>query len=243
MPNWCYNTATLSHTDKSKIDALEAELQKEDSQPLNHLRPNPAGEWDYGWSVDNWGTKWDVSIQDWEREDDFTIVMHFDSAWSPPTTLYEFLSEEGWDVRALYHEPGMTFVGKFEDGYDDYYEYDITDRESIENMPEDLVDFGGLMDELDRWEEEQEEERLSELERTDWFDKKINPVREGRYEVETKAWPYPQYCNWDGKKWSRWEGDDLVVTKWRGWVGEEWDAAKALDEMMEEFGFERVEEK
>jgi hypothetical protein len=95
MPNWCYNTATLHHDDKARIDAFEAELSKEDSQPLNHLRPNPAGEWDYGWSVDNWGTKWDVSIHDWEREDDNTIVLHFDSAWSPPTTIYEFLETEG----------------------------------------------------------------------------------------------------------------------------------------------------
>ena len=127
-------------------------------------------------------------------------------------------------------------MGKYEDGCDEYYDYDITDRDSIENLPEDLIDFGGLMDEIERYEEEQEEERLSELERTDWFDKKVKPVREGRYEVETKAWPYPQYCNWDGEKWSRWEGDDLVVTKWRGWVGEEeWDAAKALDDMMEKF--------
>jgi hypothetical protein len=234
MPNWCYNTATLHHDDKAKIDAFEAELQKEDNQPLNHLRPNPAGEWNYGWSVDNWGTKWDVSIMDWEREDDNTIVMHFDSAWSPPIALYEFLETEGWTVRALYHEPGIGFVGKFEDGFDDYYELDWTDREALENLPEDLADFANVWDDLERYEEEQMEEELQQLERTDWFDVSVNPVRVGRYEVETEAWPYPQYSNWDGKKWGRWEDDDAVITKWRGLAEEYWDAAAALDKIIED---------
>jgi len=234
MPNWCYNTATLHHDDKARIDAFEAELSKEDSQPLNHLRPNPAGEWDYGWSVDNWGTKWDVSIHDWEREDDNTIVLHFDSAWSPPTTLYEFLETEGWSVRAMYHEPGMGFAGRFEDGFDDYYELDWTDRGSIEDLPEDILDFTNALEDLERYEEEQHEEELTDLERTEWFNASVNPVHVGRYEVQTEAWPYAQYCDWDGKIWSRWEGDDLVVTLWRGLAEEYWDATKELDKIIED---------
>ena len=221
MPNWCYNSATLHNSDKSMIDALEQELQKEDAQVFQHLRPNPTGEWDYNWSVENWGTKWDVTVQDWEREDDNTIVMHFDTAWSPPTTLYEFLeTEEGWSVRAYYHEPGMVFIGRFEDGFDDYYEYDITDRESVENLPEDLIDFGGLMDEVDRYEEEQYEESLSELERTEWYPVSVAPSKDGRYEVTTKAWQFPQYCNYKDGVWSRWEGDELEVLQWRGLIEE-----------------------
>ena len=216
MPNWCYNTARLTNEDKTKIDALEAELQKEqDCQPLNHLCPNPDGAWDYGWSVNNWGTKWDITPSDWERESDNTIVLHFDSAWSPPTALYEFLEQEGWTVSAMYHEPGMAFIGRFEDGFDQYFEYDCTDRESIEDLPEDLIDFGGLMDELERHEEEAFEEKMDELERTEWYVGQ-EPAYIGRYEVQTKAWPYPQWCNWDGVKWSRWEGDDIKVTQWRG---------------------------
>jgi hypothetical protein len=29
MPNWCSNVATINHGDKEKIDAIEAELNKE----------------------------------------------------------------------------------------------------------------------------------------------------------------------------------------------------------------------
>ncbi len=232
MPNWCYNTVELRNEDITKIDALEAELKKEKPEPLNHLRPNPEGEWDYAWSVDNWGTKWDITPFDWERYEDNCIRINFDSAWSPPTALYEFLEQEGWTVRALYHEPGMCFVGRWEECFDEYYEYDITDRESIEDLPQELVDFSGLMDEVDRYEEEQYEERMSELERTEWYVGQ-DPFHAGRYEVQTKAWPYPQYCEWDGKKWSRWEGDDIQVTQWRGLAQEykEWDPIAELDKI------------
>jgi hypothetical protein len=234
MPNWCYNTATLHHDDKTKIDGLEQELLKEQAEPFNYLRPNPAGEWDYAWSCENWGCKWDVSMMDWERQDDNTIVMHFDSAWSPPTAMYEYLETEGWSVRALYHEPGMGFAGRFEDGFDDYYDYDLSDRASVEEMPEEILDFTNVLEEVDRWEEDAFEETLSELERTEWFDPSVNPDKVGRYEVTTVAWDFPQYCEWNGKTWSRWEGDELVVTKWRGLTEQYWDAAAALDKIIED---------
>ena len=48
MPNWCDNNVTLTHSDKAKIDALEAELQKPDAEVFKHFRPYE-GEWDYGW--------------------------------------------------------------------------------------------------------------------------------------------------------------------------------------------------
>lgn len=228
MPNWCYNSVTLCNDDKSVIDGFEKELSKEDAQPLNYLRPNPSGEWEYDWSVSNWGTKWDISPHDWEREDDNTIVMHFDSAWSPPITIYEFLQENGWSVRAYYHEPGMAFVGRYEDGDDEYYEYDITDREICENLPEDILDFSGIMDDVERYEEEQYEESIADLERTDWFDIAINPDKVGRYEVKRKDWEYVFMSDWNGKEW---EHDD--VSFWRGVTeNPEWDPVAELDKIV-----------
>jgi len=228
MPNWCYNTATFYHEDKTVIDGFEQELSKEEPQPLNYLRPNPSGDWEYDWSVSNWGTKWDISPHDWEREDDNTIVMHFDSAWSPPITIYEFLSENGWSVRAYYHEPGMAFVGRYEDGDDDYYEYDITDREVCENLPEDILDFSGIMDDVERYEEEQYEESIADLERTDWFTVETNPDKVGRYEVKRKDWEYVYMSNWDGKEW---EQEDVAF--WRGVTeNPEWDPVAELDKIV-----------
>jgi hypothetical protein len=229
MPNWCYNTATVFHEDKSKIDSLEQELQKEDAQVFQHLRPNPTGEWDYNWSVENWGTKWDTTVNDWERESDNSIVMHFDTAWSPPTTLYEFLSEEGWSINAMYHEPGMGFAGKFEDGDDEYYEFNWTDRQSIEDLPDYILDFTNALEELERYEEEQYEESIAHLERTDWYPMTTNPDKIGTYEVKRKDWDYAFKSEWDGKEWAQ---EDVAF--WRGLAEnpEDWDPVAELDKIV-----------
>jgi hypothetical protein len=218
MPNWCYNAVTLSNTDKTKIDELESVLSDDKAEIFMHLCPRPADqeeEW-YAWNVNNWGTKWDVTPHDWDRDGDNTITMNFDSAWSPPLALYEHLESNGWEVRAYYHEPGMGFAGRFEDGHDDYYELDWTDRESVENLPEDILDFSNALEDLENYEQEQLEESLVELERTEWYPISVAPVKDGRYEVTTKAWPYPQYCDYTDGNWGRWDGDELEVVQWRG---------------------------
>lgn len=169
MPNWCDNSVIFYNHDKTKIDALETEMSKKDergyyiAQPFNFLRPRPADQeenW-YEWNVNNWGTKWDASVGDWERQDDNNIHLIFDSAWSPPVTLYEYLTEQGWDIEAYYNEPGMCFVGKYTsvDG-DEYYEYDIEDINTINCIPEDIVDYAGLIDNYEMYKEEQEREDL-----------------------------------------------------------------------------------
>ena len=147
MPNWCDNSVILSNTDVSKIEALVKVLTEKDTEVFQHLRPNPSGEWSYDWSVDHWGTKWDMSIIDWQRYDDNSVWISFETAWCPPITLYEFLDEEGWGIEAYYHESGCAFCGKFtnEDG-DECYEYDFRDRASIEALPQDIEDFTGLLD-------------------------------------------------------------------------------------------------
>jgi hypothetical protein len=229
MPNWCYNTATVYNEDKTKIDGLEQELLKDKAEPFNYLRPNPAGEWDYGWSCENWGTKWDVSMMDWEREGDNSIVMHFDSAWSPPIAMYEYLNEEGWEVSAYYHEPGMGFAGRYDNGDDDYYEFDFTDRQSIEELPEDILDFTNAMEDLERYEEEQYEESIADLERTEWYPVTTNPDKIGTYEVKRKDWDYAFKSEWDGKEWQQ---EDVAF--WRGLAEnpEDWDPVAELDKIV-----------
>jgi len=52
----------------------------------------------------------------------------------------------------------MGFIGKFEDGIDEYYEYDLSDRGSIELLPEDVIEYGNLMEEHEMWVENNEED-------------------------------------------------------------------------------------
>jgi len=142
MPNWCDNEVRLTHVDVSKVTALVQHLN-EGGALFEHLRPNPVPEWSYSWCRDNWGTKWDVAPQ--YETDDGTIVLTFDSAWSPPVTLYEYLTDNGWAVDAMYLEEGCGFCGTYcsELGEDHHY-YNITDEESIKNLPKDLIEFGNI---------------------------------------------------------------------------------------------------
>jgi hypothetical protein len=230
MPNWCDNRMTLSNPDVAKIDALETEMSKKNAeghsmaQPFQHLRPNPDGDWDYGWSCNNWGTKWDANIIDWERGDENTLTIYCDTAWSPPVALYEYLTEEGWGVDAVYHECGMCFAGTYTSiGGDDCYEYDRTDKDSMDNLPSEVMDFAGLECAYDEWLEEAVQEYLADLDRTEWYTGQT-PARDGRYEVTTKSWGYPQWCNFIDGKWERWSGDEIEVDKWRGLTEEFTDA-------------------
>ncbi len=144
MPNWCDNQLTIINQDKSKIDAIEAVLSDKENQELfKHLRPYD-GEWDYGWCVENWGTKWESRIIDYERLAENELIVFFETAWGPPTVLYEYLheAEEGWEIEAYYNEPGMCFAGMYIDGFDSVYEYsDMSADEIEEELPEVLNVF------------------------------------------------------------------------------------------------------
>ena len=147
MPNWCNNTIEFQGT-KEQINAFVSFLDEQNGKDwFSFFRPTPPElkvEGWYEWNIENWGTKWNCDAQDWMKvenpnADEASVTFWFDSAWSPPTTLYEFIESEGFSVRASYDEPGMCFVGRWEDGFDDFYEYDITDRESIEDLPQEIA--------------------------------------------------------------------------------------------------------
>jgi hypothetical protein len=159
MPNWCDNSLTIRHAEKSKIDELEAELNKGEAANLfQHFRPYE-GEWDYGWCIENWGTKWEARIIDFERTSGDTIYVTFETAWGPPIVLYEYIEQDGWEVEGLYNEPGMAFAGIYEEGSDSYYEYaELSADEIEENLPTILEETYGIAQYKRDWEDEQEEE-------------------------------------------------------------------------------------
>lgn len=168
MLNWCVNTLTLTHEDASKIDALEAELNRDDGKFFDFLRPNPSGQWDYGWSIDNWGTKWETKVNEWDRDGNTITFHHFDTAWNPPIALYDYLTENGWEVEAMYLEPEAQFCGIYSsDDGDDYYEYDFDDFKDTVTavLPAELLEWTGLEQEYEIfriyeiWLKEQEQEK------------------------------------------------------------------------------------
>jgi hypothetical protein len=224
MPNWCDNMVTLRHSDKAKVDALDAEMSKRNAalhfegQLLQYLVPNPSGEWNYDWSVANWGTKWDASIIDYERRDDNEVWVSFESAWSPPTVAYDTLVEQGWEVEAVYYEPGMGFGGVYKDGDDDYHEYDIADPDSIKDLPLELIEFGDLETKTHEYMIEQLEETWADAKRTGWHTVEDRPEYDGYYEIKVKGYDpkqeYIHFCEFKEGEWDYWTIKNILG--WRG---------------------------
>jgi hypothetical protein len=118
----------------------------------------------YAWSLEKWGCKWNCDAQDWYRVDD-TITFWFDSPWGPPLSLYEEMKNQGFYVEAYYHEEGMAFVGKHCDGVNEDYEY--SDLESLDHIPEEIVEYWGLREmiaERMEWDSEDENDYDNEPE-------------------------------------------------------------------------------
>lgn len=135
MPNWCMNKLTISHTDSSMVDRFEKAYNL--GKACEEFLPLPEGENWYNWQINNWGTKWDIGAEMGTDREEYhglkatrvgnEVSCSFDSAWSPPIGLYDKLVELGYDVKASYWEPGMAFCGIWNDGADNYVEYNDKD--------------------------------------------------------------------------------------------------------------------
>jgi hypothetical protein len=188
MPNWCSNHITVRGSNQAEIQRLAKALSE--GEFCHAVIPTPkdltdtvsgfVGEdqraaheaqmdrnvalygykdW-YAFQTANWGTKWDVSCDSVEIDDDglgFSGV--FESAWSPPMGIAAALVEQGYEVTLYYYEPGMAYVGKFEDGSDDYYEYNGENSKTVRAaIGDELDDMFGISESMAEYEAENEEE-------------------------------------------------------------------------------------
>ena len=185
MPNWCNNGITIRHADPAMIDRVikgkdgllmeflptpaplldttagsfgDNEKQRElERLQEENIRTYGFKDW-YDWNCNNWGTKWDVSFDSVERTDANTVQASFDSAWAPPTGAYEKLMALGFEIEAFYYEPGMCFVGKWDNGVDEYYEYNGETSATVrESIGAELDDYFGISESMAEWEEENQE--------------------------------------------------------------------------------------
>ena len=185
MPNWCNNNLRLEHTDPAMIQRFVAAFKKGEAMQEflpcpQELRDSPApfrgddadaliekygaSDW-YNWCVNNWGTKWDIGGDDFliDEVDTNTVRVSFDSAWAPPVNFYEHLAAIGFNLEAMYYEPGMAFAGTVtsSDGeiFDDYCEYgDMNSDEVRDTLPSELDEQFGISEQMADWEAEQEDE-------------------------------------------------------------------------------------
>jgi len=188
MPNWCMNTVEITHEDPAMIERAraafirgeflnefipvplcltetmsgsygdpekQAALEKSRQDNLDaHNYPT----W-YEFCTNEWGTKWDVGGGDEVQDIPNGLMLTFDSAWAPPINAYDRLMDMGFNIRAMYYEPGMCFAGIWEDGDDNYFEYGgMSAVDVAQQLPVELDEAYGISEQIAEYEEELDEE-------------------------------------------------------------------------------------
>jgi len=190
MPNWCNNSVVLKHNDPAMIERArnafngegllqefipvpqalrdtvsgsmgEDQREAHEAQQKANVEQYGYANW-YDFCVNEWGTKWEIGADGNPAQDiPGGLMLGFDSAWSPPIAAYEKLLEMGFEIEAMYYEPGMAYAGVWDNGHDDYYEYGGLDSAGIaETLPAELDEAFGISESAAEWEAEQEEENI-----------------------------------------------------------------------------------
>lgn len=178
MPNWCNNYLEVyfdinNPTQVAYVKAMKAAADS--SKLLNFLKPMPKHQPDltkpnpfyakgslgsdteriygkdncwYHWSINNWGTKWDVDGSASTLSDGL-LAISFDSAWSPPTEAIKVLKDLGYGFRLWYHEPGMNFYGELTPDTEvsesvDFEPKLCADYDKLQKALEDMVESVGI---------------------------------------------------------------------------------------------------
>lgn len=135
----------------------QIELERKSAE---NIKKYGVANW-YDFCVNRWGTKWDV--EPYEPSDVVVdqnmIEFGFDSAWSPPIGIYEALVEDGFEVVAHYYEPGMSYVGKWDNGYDECYDYSGETSKTVRDaIGEELDEMFGISEAMAEYEDEDKDD-------------------------------------------------------------------------------------
>ncbi len=141
-------------------DDTNAEQIELERKTKENIAKYGAGNW-YDFCTSRWGTKWDVGGEGQAdiADDGLSFNASFDSAWAPPTGVYEKLVDEGYTVRAYYYEGGMAYCGVYDNGSDNYMEIGgMTAKEVEAVIDPDLDECMGITESMYAYEAENEEE-------------------------------------------------------------------------------------
>jgi hypothetical protein len=127
MPNHCVSTLYITGKPK-QLNKLMKQVQITESEAteahpaspfsFHKIIPMPVDEernW-YNWSINNWGTKWDMCdpyiTDDWEQG---SVHINFWTAWSPVHYVLLQLSKDNPKVKMTYkyYDEGGAFYGTY----------------------------------------------------------------------------------------------------------------------------------
>tara|TARA_Y100000356_G_C11228738_1_gene273635 strand:- start:461 stop:982 length:522 start_codon:yes stop_codon:yes gene_type:complete len=165
VPNWCSNHVEINGP-KEKIKDL-FDVAKNGDGLLEAMAP--LGKWDYHDAIHHWGTKWDINVSEsglaYLDHNDKTgsIRGYFESAWSPPEqAMFTYMDNNpDVDIELFYYEPSMDFAGSLRAGT-----IEISKQNKDFWLNTDigvaLDNHFGVIDMLEEYEEEVQEEVLAE---------------------------------------------------------------------------------
>ena len=173
MPNWCLNSATFICPTKTIFDELLESINNDTWFQTFASLGLDKNEYQDGYertrALEVWHTKWTPqSIEVLDTVDDtFTIVLSFETAWSPPIGVYgKMKSDFNIYTTAFYEELGCEFFGRCifskEQELDETYDVpsNITDLNNLrEVLGSELNDYmESTFEDLEQqWLEEDEE--------------------------------------------------------------------------------------
>lgn len=113
----------------------------------------------YDWCMSEWGTRSDVGAQDGEKvelasDDAREVTLSFHTAWSPPIEFYKTMESLGFEVYAMYHEPGMGYCGSFDDGVAMNYQIPLTPEGVRDKIPADIDECFAISETASEWDED-----------------------------------------------------------------------------------------
>ena len=113
----------------------------------------------YDWKISNWGTKWDCGEKDGAEytDGDTSVTLNFGTAWSPPIEFYEQMQDAGFEVDALYYEPGVSFCGRYSEDGDAYYNITGDSDWVDDNIPPVINRAFAIAENMSEWEQTQGE--------------------------------------------------------------------------------------
>lgn len=104
-----YNNAKTPAELKAILEKSEDEHDKkaliEGKQALENIKKYGHKDW-YDWSIANWGTKWNAYSFQLVKEDENSLTVQFDTAWSTPEPIWDKLEELGFEVNGVWLDEG-----------------------------------------------------------------------------------------------------------------------------------------
>ena len=124
---------------------VKIEIDPDDNLTFWTSCPRPEEEeenW-YNWSIENWGTKWDVSECEIYEQSNEEVQYNFDTAWGPPNEWLVETAKIYPDLKFVitYEECGCNFWGTkvFEEGLLSYeHEIPLSEKKYEQFLQEDV---------------------------------------------------------------------------------------------------------